>query len=271
MFYYLACWFFLFYRKQQLIIFAHQIVSSSSKYFGLIIILFVLKAGMKTTVSFTSDKQVQQCKKKFLFYFKKGFETPKYEDWERGYKWNAHILWLELLNKKEFKRLLDAGEYTELANRATRIESKTNLLFSFEKMALRDAVKSPEGAQSFAQGLYQFIYGTGNLKSRFTKWLDVVASLPRKQTRVLTWPLVTVFGFIAKPDEHLFLKPKVTKIAAQKYGFDFKYSSTPNWDTYLNYLAFAEQVGADLNSLHPKDMIDIQSFLWVMGSEEYPD
>jgi hypothetical protein len=28
-------------------------------------------------------------------------------------------------------------------------------------------------------------------------------------------------------------------------------------------------VGRDLGDLKPRDMIDIQSFLWVLGSEEY--
>jgi hypothetical protein len=216
-------------------------------------------------------KARKECRKKFLFYFKKGFADQKYYDWERGYKWEAHVVWLEMLNKKEFKRLLDAGEYIEIANRATRIESKTNLLFSFEKMALRDAVKSEDGAKAFATGLYNFIYGNGKLQKRFEQWVEVVAELPRKQTRVLTWPLVTVFGFIANPDEHIFLKPKITKIAAEKYGFDFKYTSRPNWETYSNYLEFAEVVGQDVFDLQPKDMMDVQSFLWVMGSDEYPD
>jgi hypothetical protein len=228
---------------------------------------------MKTmvTVATTSDKNVQRCRKKFLFYFRKGFDTPKYDDWERGYKWNAHVMWLELLNKKEYQRLLQAGEYAEIANRAARIESKTNLLFSFEKMALRDAIKPAEGAKAFAEGLYHLVYGSGRLQQRFTRWVDTVAGLPRKQTRVLTWPLVTVFGFIANPAEHIFLKPRITKIAAEKYGFTFNYRSRPDWETYHHYLAFAEQVGADLADWHPKDMIDIQSFLWVMGSDEYPD
>ena len=228
---------------------------------------------MRTSVSKADPvvKARSNCKKKFLFYFRKGFKTQKYYDWERGYKWEAHVLWLEMLNKKEYKRLLDAGEYTEIANRAARIESKTNLLFSFEKMALRDAIKTGEGARRFAEGLYNFVYGTGKLQKRFEDWVEAVAALPRKQTRVLTWPLVTVFGFIANPAEHIFLKPKVTKIAAEKYAFDFRYTSKPNWDTYQNYLGFAEQAGADLLDLEPKDMIDIQSFLWVLGSDEYPD
>lgn len=217
------------------------------------------------------EKARSSCKKKFLFYFRKGFKTQKYYDWERGYKWEAHVLWLEILNKKEYKRLLDEGQYIEIANRAARIESKTNLLFSFEKMALRDAIRSEQGAKTFAEGLYNFVYGTGKLQKRFEDWINAVVSLPRKQTRVLTWPLVTVFGFIANPVEHIFLKPRVTKIAAEKYAFDFQYKSKPNWETYQNYLAFAEQAGADLMELEPKDMIDIQSFLWVLGSDEYPD
>jgi hypothetical protein len=219
----------------------------------------------------SAEKARNNCRKKFLFYFKKGFATQKYYDWERGYKWEAHVMWLELLNKKEFKRLLDAGEYHEIANRAARIESKTNLLFSFEKMALRDAIKPDEGAKSFAEGLFHFVYGSGRLEKRFNDWVNIVANLPRKQTRVLTWPLVTVFGFIANPDEHIFLKPRVTKIAAEKYAFDFKYVSKPNWETYSNYLSFAELAGTNLSDLAPKDMIDIQSFLWVLGSDEYPD
>jgi hypothetical protein len=49
--------------------------------------------------------------------------------------------------------------YDEIALRAVKIETKTNLLFSFEKMALRDAVKPAEGAKAFAQGLFDYIYG----------------------------------------------------------------------------------------------------------------
>jgi hypothetical protein len=97
----------------------------------------------------------------------------------------------------------------------------------------------------------------------------VVASLPRKQTRVLTWPLVTVFGFIAQPERHIFLKPNVTRRAARDYGFPFHYESQPSAEIYAGYLAFAAAVRRDLRELHPRDWIDIQSFLWVLGSDEY--
>jgi hypothetical protein len=45
-------------------------------------------------------KASARCKKKFLFYFPKGYADPKYYAWERGYKWEAHLAWERDLNKK---------------------------------------------------------------------------------------------------------------------------------------------------------------------------
>jgi hypothetical protein len=208
-------------------------------------------------------------RKKFLYYFPKGFADPKYVAWERGYKWQAHLAWQQELNREEYERLLAKHKYTDIAQKAVRIESKTNLLFSFEKMALRDAVKSNEGAKAFAEGLFNYIHGEKLLAERVEQFADVLASLPKKQTRVLTWPLLTVFGFIANPKEHIFLKPRVTQTAAKKYAYPLHYESTPNWKTYQSILAFAKQIQYDVADLRPKDLIDIQSFIWVLGSDEY--
>ncbi len=214
---------------------------------------------------------VKQARRKFLRFFPNGFQDQTYIDWERGYKWEAHQQWNEILTRSRFRTLLQARDVERIAAQAVRIESRTNLLFSFEKMALRDAVKSKAGAQLFSEGLYNFLFGTGGLPARFNRWCDVISELPRKQTRVLTWPIVTVFGFIAQPETHIFLKPQVTKIAAREYGFDFSYQSRPAWDTYASLLDFANLVKRNVKDLRPRDMIDIQSFIWVQGSEEYDD
>jgi hypothetical protein len=213
----------------------------------------------------------EKCRRKFLKFFPGGFQDPTYVDWERDYKWATHRRWAAALRKADFTALLSSGDYREIAARAVRVEqqSRHSMIFSFEKMALRDAVKSPEGAERFARGLNEYLHGTGGTEKRFSAWIDAVASLPRRQTRVLTWPLVTVFGFIAKPRVHMFLKPTVTRLAARAYGFDFEYESRPNWQTYRSLLEFARQVRADVDDLGPRDMIDIQSFIWVQGSSEY--
>jgi hypothetical protein len=209
------------------------------------------------------------CRRKFLKFFPGGFRDEKYITWEREYKWNAHIKWEAQLGRAEMRACIKRGQYQEIARRAVTIESRTNLLFSFEKMALRDAVKSPEAAKAFSEGLFRFLHGRGSDRERFERWVETIGELPRRQTRVLTWPLLTVFGFIAQPDRHIFLKPNVTRRAAHMYGFDFVYRSKPNWDTYSCLLAFAEALRRDQRALRPRDMIDLQSFIWVQGSDEY--
>ncbi len=213
----------------------------------------------------------RRCRRKFLRFFPKGFSDAKYIDWERGYKWKAHQQWIESLDRRTHRALLEQNQFAEVAACAVRIESRTNLLFSFEKMALRDAVRSTAGAQLFAEALYEFLYGRGSAYRKFERWCDAVEALPRKQTRVLTWPLVTIFGFIAQPEQHIFLKPNVTQIAARQYGYDFLYTSRPSWETYASLLGFSETIRQDLADMPPRDMIDIQSFIWVQGSDEYDE
>jgi len=221
----------------------------------------------------TAPSPALRCRRKFLRFFPGGFRDETYLDWERSYKWETHQRWQEVLGQAAFRHMLRERRFTEIAAHAVRVEqcSRHSMIFSFEKMALRDAVRSDTGAQAFAEGLYELLHGARPLERRFEDWVAVVASLPRKQTRVLTWPLVTVFGFIADPKTHMFLKPNVTRTAAAAYGFDFRYSSRPNTETYASLLEFARRVRLDVRDLRPRDMIDLQSFIWVQGSDEYEE
>jgi hypothetical protein len=213
-----------------------------------------------------------RCRRKFELFYPDGFLDDTYQVAERSYKERAHLEWQAELGPAQFRKLLARGEFRQIADIAVRIESHTNLLFSFEKMALRDAVKTVAGARLFATELYAFLWGRGSPHRKFEDWVQAVTDLPRRQTRVLTWPLVTVFGFLARPDKHLFLKPMVTRKAAQGYGFNFPYRPQPSWDVYQSLLTFAAIIRRDLDrrpGFKARDMIDVQSFIWVQGAEEY--
>jgi hypothetical protein len=207
----------------------------------------------------------------FLTMFPGGFSDPRYLDWERSYKVEAHRLWLDQVgNRSDLGAALAAGRHEEIAAAAARIESSRALLFSFEKMALRDAiVRSREGAVAFAEGLFDWLHGPGSERDRFERWVEVVRSLPRRQTRVATWPVITVFGAMARPRVHLFVKPMTMRRAAEAYAFDLHYRSTPSWETYGSVLDLARTVRRDLADRRPRDQIDVQSFLWILGSDEY--
>ena len=180
-----------------------------------------------------AQRSALKCRRKFLRFFPGGFADETYIEWERGYKWEAHERWMSVLAPDAFRALLRERRFADIASHAVAIESRTNLLFSFEKMALRDAVKPPRGAQAFAEGLYEFLHGRAGEEPRFDQWCETVA--------------------------------------AREYEFDFRYTSRPDWTTYASLLDFAARVLRDQRDLGPRDMIDAQSFIWVQGSDEYDE
>ncbi|MCK4594459.1 hypothetical protein KAU45_08145, partial [bacterium] len=64
-----------------------------------------------------------------------------------------------------------------------------------------------------------------------------------------------------------FLKPPVSKNAAEACAYELNYRPQPNWNTYRAYLDFGHYLMGELSKigkhLIPRDMIDVQSFIWV--------
>jgi hypothetical protein len=109
---------------------------------------------------------VRAARRKFLRAFPGGFRDETYLDWERNYKWSAHLRWQEALNEVSFRQLVAERQFGRIAALASTVESRTKLLFSFEKMALRDAVRSAAGAQAFSTALFDLLHGSGVLETR---------------------------------------------------------------------------------------------------------
>jgi len=236
---------------------------------GLASLTYPLSGARASNVNYLG---AARCRRKFELFYPEGFQDETYQVAERSYKERAHLEWQGQLGPVAFRKLLARGEFRQIADTAVRVEARTNLLFSFEKMALRDAVRSQAGARLFATELYGFLWGRGSPQRRFQDWIQAVADLPRREAPVLTWPVVTVFGFLARPDRHLFLKPMVTRRAAHTYGFDFQYRPQPCWAVYQSLQTFAAIIRRDLErrpGFKARDMIDLQSFIWVQGSQEY--
>ncbi|REJ69409.1 MAG: hypothetical protein DWQ31_04920 [Planctomycetota bacterium] len=213
---------------------------------------------MATTTSIESPKD------RFLRFCPGGFSDPLYLKYERDYKWAAHEEWNELLNEDEFERLLDKDDWQEVIRRALRVEGKTKKLMSpYEKAALRDAVKEQAPARLFANVLFDLVYGDDSFEVRLREFTADLRRLPQRATSPVKWTLATIFPFVALPEEHIYLKPTVTQKAAKRRRFALKYKPLPNWDTYSHYLRFAQVLRDEVADLKPRDMIDIQSYIWV--------
>jgi len=211
-------------------------------------------------------KQRLQCREKFLKKFPEGFNDPQYLEQVREKKWKAHEMFQLLLNRKEFERLLVEEDYQSIAKNAIIVEADARLLLPSEKTALKDLSKSVATAKTFATGLFNSLYSNLNVKERFEKFRETLSSFPKKQKQLVTWPMQTAFTFLGNPEHHIFLKPAVTRAAAKSYGFDFFFEPRPNWNTYQSVFSFANQVKEDISDLNPKDFIDLQYFMQVIGS-----
>jgi hypothetical protein len=203
---------------------------------------------------------------KFLRKYPTGFTTdPSSSYWkeERGYKWDAHVAWSQLLDRATFKELLDGEKYREIVTRAIRVISPVNLVSRFQKAALHEGLARPAAAKAFAISQYEFLYGKGTDEVRFTRLVEALHGLPQPKTTTARWTTATIVPFLARPERYLFLKPEVTKEAAERRGFALNYKPFPNWLTYSCLLELGSILMTELRDLRPRDMIDIQSFIWV--------
>jgi hypothetical protein len=137
----------------------------------------------------------------------------------------------------------------------------------YEKAALHDGLAASENAKAFAVAEYEFLYGKGPDEVRFARIVDALAEMPQPRTSTTKWTIATIVPFLAMPERWIFLKPEITKEAAERRGFALNYSPQPNWLTSSCLLELARILMTELRDLKPRDMIDIQSFIWVTAED----
>lgn len=200
---------------------------------------------------------------RFLERFPQGFYGDKYLDQERDYKVAAHELALELLGKQTFTKMLKAHEFDEICKRAMRVSNATNLIFPNEKMALKDGLQGATAKKLFSETLHQLLFGSNDLEPRFKTFSSTLEEL-----NAAKWTTATYFPFLMFPEKYIFLKPSITQNAAALSAFEINYRPQLNWLTYKCVLAFAEHLRKELAELKPRDMIDVQSFMWCIAPDE---
>jgi hypothetical protein len=208
----------------------------------------------------------EQAVSAFQAKFPRGFEDPAYIDdpkvGERQYKWLAHEYYLERLGGGKLRELLETDLRT-LVQEVERCVGKVNLVYPIEAASLRDALRVEDAARPFFAKLAELLEAEQITERVFAPYAEAVCGLPAERGRVATWPVATIVPFLAQPDRHMFLKPDLTKKAADSLGFHLNYRPHPNWLTYRSLLQMAEIYREKLSPLKPRDLIDVQSFFWV--------
>ena len=207
----------------------------------------------------------KQAVDRFVAKFPRAFDDPEYWKCERNYKWKAHLqVATELLGDRG-RRIVAEGPTDALVNMLRKLIHLTNLLATQELIALNDAFsRDQRAARKYAEAVLKFVDEGG--EQAFSGLVEATGSLPADpgRARVLTWPVVTILPFLAKPDGHMFLKPLQTQRIAEAFTFDLAYSANPKWGTYNRLLTLSDRLLELLRPRGARDLIDVQSFMWVV-------
>ena len=127
-------------------------------------------------------------------------------------------------------------------------------------MRLQSVLRGPAG-DSFVQAAAQF---ANDPSATTLHRLDQILR-PHDSAK---WTVITYLPFLWKPETHIFLKPEVTKDYAARVGHRFAHQYKPALDVnvYQSLLDLADSTMHEIATFKPRDRIDIQSFIWVVGS-----
>jgi hypothetical protein len=190
---------------------------------------------------------------RFLKFFPNGFHSDGYANQERNYKLAA-------------KNKLDAAVPLEKAltgsgfgEAVLSVFRATNMLSPFEKTRLQNVFRGPS-ADAVIQAAANFA------DSCDRKSLARLESI-LKPLDSAKWTVATYLPYLWRPEQHMFLKPEVTKDYAARVGHPFTsiYEARLNFDVYASLLDLVDRTSSELSDLEPRDRIDIQSFIWVVG------
>lgn len=126
-------------------------------------------------------------------------------------------------------------------------------------MRLQDVLRGPT-VDEFIHAAARFTLGEGK-----PALLQMERAL--KPYECAKWTVATYLPFLWRPDEHMFLKPEVTKDFAARVGHRFAsdYEARLDFAVYESLLDLVSRTAAELAELKPRDRIDVQSFIWVVG------
>lgn len=196
---------------------------------------------------------------RFVKIYPDGFEDPGFIKAARDANLRGHKFCTNLLGQEELSRLVEDGSFAAVCDRARHVELTANLLTKSERKMLHDALEMPACQKLFATALVDLLYGEESEEARFKHFLRTLGILHLNK-----WPFATLFSFIRHPQQHAFVKPTATQNAARALCWRINYKPEPNWKTYDAVLRLYGYIRANLleEGMMPRDLIDVQSFIW---------
>jgi hypothetical protein len=212
----------------------------------------------------------EQAIEQFLAIYPGGFTDPAYlasgGKAERAARWRAaQEAWAAAFGEGEGERLVADDDLKELVKRARKVDAVIAPLHPpADEGAVEEAFSDEETTRTFFSALVELVSVPSPGRARFEKLFAAAGALPVEPAQ--QWLVATLFPFLASPQRHVLLRPKVTCVAAERLGCDLRYEPYPNWVTYSALRTFAARQVERLAPNGASDFVDLEAFFHVTAS-----
>ena len=193
------------------------------------------------------------------------FDHPPFVDQEIAPKQELVARAREHLGEETLSNLIAGWQYDEIMRRLEQLGKATNLLWNRvpRQGDLAILYRPNLDRAEFALQLQRLLYGPGPSPQR----LQAFADFARRHYLPNRWPFPTFFLFLTHPESEFFVQPQVARWFLRFLGMPGVYSAAPSAEVYATIRDRAEALGDTLQRYRPRDMVDLQSFLWVCTRE----
>ena len=191
----------------------------------------------------------------------KSFTNEFYLNDERNFKLDASKLLYDQFGEKgeKLKNLIEQKKFKEAADKVRAMYQKDNLLY--KPWEVLPFIHTED--ELLINRLYNLLYGTEDFSTWFKSWIDLLG-----KDNPLCWPAATYHLMLHKPNEHIFVKPGPIGRFLKAVGSKLVWQPRTNAAFYAEIQRFAYAILPELKPLGARDMIDVQSFIWVLRELE---
>ena len=214
--------------------------------------------GQRTQARRDLPKRFDGFLQEFLAQYPEGLLAKSCDEKERDAKVEACAFAQAELTVAALDELFASGGHAEIIQRTLRVLTKASMAFPNELTKFRDV---PEASQ---KGVAERIVKLVKAGERTPEALEALATAlgPHGAAK---WPVVSLIPFLLDPVRWPFVKPTFVERAAKATGLDVEYDARPNARTYSLVCDLYRDVAGALKArdVPPRDLIDVQTFLWI--------
>lgn len=203
----------------------------------------------------------RQAAERFLATWPDGFHDAGYRSRERAPLEAAQAILRGSLSREALRAAGRSRRFEPVCRASCEALSAAKLVPAADATLLRRALETSPARTRFGAALADLFYGRQAPEARFERFASALEAIG-----ACRWSLATFFGFVRAPEQHAFLRPGETPLAAAALRYDIGFRPAVNVDTYARLLGLVRDLGREIAELEPADGFDVYAFLRSVAS-----